>query len=128
MEYVALVTLLIAFQYLFFMVSCALARGKSGLQAPAVSGDPQFECHLRVQQNTLEQLMLTLPAICLCASFFRTDVAAVGGAIFLIGRFLYRAGYISEDANRRGPGMLIGFCATLILLCCATWGVVVSVL
>ena len=128
MEYVALVTSLIAFQYLFFMVNCGYVRDRIGLQAPAVSGDPRFERLLRVQQNTAEQLVLVIPAIWLCAVFFRTDVAAIGGAFFLIGRFLYRAGYLSEDANKRGPGMKISLLATVIPLCCAIWGIVVSLL
>ena len=49
MEFVALVTLLLLFQYLTFMMLCGMARGKGDVQAPATSGDEMFERALRVQ-------------------------------------------------------------------------------
>ena len=42
MEFVALVTLLLVFQYLTFMMLCGMARAKGDVQAPAVSGDEMF--------------------------------------------------------------------------------------
>ena len=63
MEYVALVTLLLVIQYLTFTMLVGAARSKSGIKAPAIAGDEHFERAYRVQMNTLEQLVLTLPAL-----------------------------------------------------------------
>ena len=63
MTYVVLVTLLILIQYLIFMMQAGAARGKSGLKAPAVTGNEVYERAARVQINTLEQMAITLPAV-----------------------------------------------------------------
>lgn len=127
MEIVALVTLSILIQFLVFTLMCGAARAKSGVEAPAVAGDPVFERAFRVQQNTLEQLMLVLPSLWVCAYFFSANVAAIFGAVFLVGRFIYRAGYMG-DPKKRGPGMLIGLFATLVLIGCGLWGVVAKLI
>ena len=44
---------------------CGKARVRYGIAAPATTGDPTFERYFRVQQNTMEQLILFLPAILL---------------------------------------------------------------
>lgn len=123
MEFVALIVLLILIQYFVFTMMCGAARAKSGIEAPACTGDETFERALRVQQNTLEQLILVLPSIFLCAVYFRTDVAAICGAIFFVARFIYRAGYMS-DPKKRGPGMGIGMLATVVLVLTSAWGVI----
>ena len=122
MELVALVTLLIVIQYFAFIMMCGAARAKSGVEAPAISGDPVFERALRVQQNTAEQLMVVLPLIWLCANYFRADVAAICGAVFLVGRFMYRAGYMA-DPNKRFAGMMTGILATAALILTTIWGI-----
>ena len=60
MQYVSLVTLLLVIQYLIFTMMVGAARSKSGIKAPAVTGDEQFERAYRVQMNTLE-----MKAVCL---------------------------------------------------------------
>ncbi len=127
MEYVALVTLLILLQYLVFTILVGAARSKSGIKAPATSGDEQFERAYRVQMNTVEQLIITLPAMWVCALFFSPTVAGALGGLFFIGRIVYRSGYIADPA-KRGPGMLIGFIANLGLIGCGAWGVISSML
>ena len=125
MEFVALVTLLLLFQYLTFMMLCGMARGKGGVQAPATTGDELFERALRVQVNTLEQLVITLPAMWISAMYYRPLVAAGLGLVFFLGRLLYRAGYM-QDPAKRGPGMMIGFLANVALLLTALWGAVMQ--
>ena len=125
MEFVALVTLLLVFQYLTFMMLCGMARAKGGVQAPAVSGDEMFERAFRVQMNTLEQLAVTLPALWICAMYYRPLVAAALGLAFFLGRLLYRTGYMKDPA-KRGPGMMIGFFANVGLLLAGLWGVVIQ--
>lgn len=119
---VAIVTLLIIIQYMYFTMSAGMARGKE-IKAPATSGDEIFERKLRVQLNTLEQMMVTLPTMWLCAHFFRADVAAVLGTIFIIGRFIYSATYV-KDPSKRALGFVIGFLANVVLVLASLWGVV----
>jgi len=123
MAYVALVTLLLLVQYFVFTLLVGAARGKSGIQAPAVTGDENFERAYRVQMNTLEQLVLTLPALWLSGQYFDPLVAALLGLAFFLGRVLYRAGYVKDPA-KRGPGFGIGLLATLGLIGTALWGVI----
>jgi len=121
MAYVALVTLLLLLQYLFFMAMVGKARVASGLEAPAMTGDPVFERASRVHLNTLEQLAIALPAMWICGAFFRPDVAAALGLVFLAGRFVYRAGYMA-DPRKRGTGMMIGFLACIAMIAGGLWG------
>jgi uncharacterized membrane protein YecN with MAPEG domain len=123
MEYVALVTLLLLLQYLTFSILVGAARGKSGIKAPAVTGDAEFERAYRVQMNTLEQLVLTLPALWLSGLYFSPMVAALLGLAFFLGRVLYRAGYV-KDPQKRGAGFGIGFLASIGLVVTALWGVI----
>ncbi len=48
--------------YLGTMIHCALSRKRHGVIAPAVTGPAPFERALRIQQNTLEQLVVFVPA------------------------------------------------------------------
>jgi uncharacterized membrane protein YecN with MAPEG domain len=125
MEYVALVTLLLLLQYLTFSILVGAARGKSGIKAPAVTGDADFERAYRVQMNTLEQLVLTLPALWLSGLYFSPMVAALLGLAFFLGRVLYRAGYV-KDPQKRGAGFGIGLLASIGLVLTALWGVISS--
>ncbi len=121
MEYVALITVLILVHYMYLAFAVGGARGKYNVPAPATTGNDQFERHLRVQINTLEQLIIALPGMWMCAYFFRPDVAAVLGVAFLIGRVLYANAYVKDPASR-GTGMMIGFVATVLLLVCTLVG------
>ena len=100
MEYVALVTLLLLCQFIFFMGLVGKARVAGDVQAPAVTGDENFERAYRVHINTLEQLMITLPAMWVCAYYFSPTVAAALGMAFLIGRALYGRAYAADPSTR----------------------------
>ena len=119
----ALVTILLVIQYMVFTGLCGSARVKSGLKAPACHGDPAFERAFRVQQNTLEQLMTLIPSLWACALFFRPDVAAICGLVFFVGRIFYCVSYIGAP-EKRAPGMIMGFLASVVLVLSALWGVV----
>lgn len=51
MELTALMTLALVIQYFVFMALVGVARSKTGIKAPAMTGDPFFEATLRVQQT-----------------------------------------------------------------------------
>jgi len=127
MSYVVLVSSLLLIQYTFFSMRAGLARVKADIKAPAMSGDENFERNLRVQINTLEQLIITLPAMWVCAIYFNATVAAILGFAFLIGRFIYSATYISNPASR-APGMIIGFLANMALIGCCIFAAIRSLI
>ena len=125
MQYVSLVTLLLVIQYLIFTMMVGAARSKSGIKAPAVTGDEQFERAYRVQMNTLEQLVMTLPALWLSGLYFEPFVAALLGLTFFLGRVLYRMGYM-KNPETRGAGFGIGLLGTVGLIGTALWGMIAA--
>ena len=68
-----------------------------------------FERVFRVQMNTLEQLVVFLPALWIFASFVSPLWAAVLGAIFIVGRAIYASTYVRDPKSRS-----IGFALTAI--------------
>ena len=98
---IAIISVLMLAQYFYFTMRAGMARGKDKVVAPAMTGDEAFEKCLRVQLNTLEQMAIALPAMWLCATFFRVDVAAVSGVVYLVGRFWYSKGYLSATSSKR---------------------------
>jgi len=88
---------------------------KYGVIPPATTGDPSFERVLRVQQNTLEQMILFLPALWLFSIYVNPYWGAGIGAVWVLGRVLYAWGYYQE-AKKRGPGFGISFLSVAVLL------------
>lgn len=115
MLYVDIVIALVALQFLYFGMLVGKARGQYGVRAPACSGHEIFDRHFRVQQNTLESLLLFYPGLYLFASHVSPLGAAVLGVVFMIGRQLYAVTYVKDPA-KRGSGFLIAMLATMILL------------
>ncbi len=115
MEIVAIVSALILIEYWVISYLVGVARGKTGLKAPAMQGAPEFERINRVQQNTLEQLIVMLPAMWLFAFYVRPMIAAGLGVLFLVARIIYCRAYVREPSGR-GPGFAIGQIAQAILL------------
>ena len=127
MEYVTLVVILALAEYLYFMGAAGNARRRYDIKAPATTGNVQFERYLRVQANTLEQLIVFIPAIYLAAMYTNEAAAAATGSFFLVGRALYYRGYVKDPA-KRAPGMMLGYIATLLLVLGALVGVLLSIL
>ena len=74
MPYVAIVTVVALLQFIWFGWQVGVARGKYNIPAPAVSGNEMFERVFRVHANTLETLVVFLPA--LYAAWFRIKPTA----------------------------------------------------
>lgn len=100
MAYVDIVTALALLQFIVFGFKVAKARGRHGVKAPATTGNETFERHFRVQQNTLEQLIVFLPGLYLFSHYFSPPVAAALGLVYLIGREVYAATYVKDPAKR----------------------------
>jgi uncharacterized membrane protein YecN with MAPEG domain len=115
MELPAVVTLLALLEYMFFAFKVGFGRLKYGVDAPAISGHPEWERMFRVQQNTLEQLIVFLPALWIFATFVSPTIAAAIGAVFLIARPIYFISYVNNP-SRRTVGFVLGYLATIVLV------------
>jgi glutathione S-transferase len=117
MAWVELVTVLALLQFLYFGLLVGRARERLGVKAPATTGNEIFERYLRVQMNTLELLVLFLPALWLATAHLAAPWLAVLGAIYLIGRFIYLRAYVAEPSKR---SLGFGLSALPILVLLAT--------
>ncbi len=115
MATVSAIAMLALIEYLYFSVQVSRARTRTGLAAPAVTGDREFERVFRAHANTTEQLVVFLPALYAAGWFVGELYAVAAGVVFMVGRALYFRGYVS-DAGRRGPGMAITMAANLALV------------
>jgi glutathione S-transferase len=127
MSLVAIVVLLALLEYIYFIGLVGRARGKHGIHAPAISGNEIFERYFRVQQNTLEQLIVFIPSIFIFGEFVSTLWAAIVGAVFVVGRAIYAAGYI-RDPKKRELGFMLSAVPVLILLVGGIIGAVKSLI
>ncbi len=94
---------------LMFGTAFAVGKGrhKYGVQAPAVSGHPVFERLYRVQMNTLEWAVMTLPCLWIAAAYV-SDAAAAGlGVVWWLGRIAYALAYAADPA-KRAHGFTVG--------------------
>jgi glutathione S-transferase len=115
MPYVDIVTALALLQFVVFGFKVGRARGRYGVKAPAIAGNEIFERHFRVQQNTLEQLIVFLPGLYLFGHYWSPLIAAVLGVIYLIGREMYAATYVKDPAKRE-MGYGLTFLPTVVLV------------
>jgi glutathione S-transferase len=113
--YVALVTLLALAVYIWMLMRVGSARSRFGVEAPAVTGHPEFERHFRVQANTIEGMIVFLPALWLFALYLNEMVAAGLGLVWIIGRVLYMLSY-AKDPKTRSAGFGVQALATIALL------------
>src|SRR6185312_267624 len=101
----SLVTGLALLLYMLLSLNVARARGRYGVAAPATAGDPAFDRVFRVQQNTLEQLVVFVspvwgPAI---------------GFLWLLARIFYAWSYYRDPASR-GPGFVVSAICNVVLI------------
>jgi uncharacterized MAPEG superfamily protein len=115
MEYVALVSGLALLEYFAFGLLVGKARGTYGVKAPAITGHEIFERYFRVQQNTLELLILMLPSMWLFATYVSPGWAAALGLVYCVGRLVYLRSYVA-DPSSRSAGFGLSALPTLILL------------
>ncbi len=115
MNLTAWITLAALGVYAWTMSNAAVARGKYKVKAPSMDGPLPFQCAMRVQANTLEQLPLLLPPLWMCALFLGDKWAAAGGALWCVGRIMYALAYY-KDPSTRTLGYVIGMAACGLLI------------
>ena len=127
MAMIAAVTCLILMEYMAFGMLVGKARMDTGVKAPAISGDPQFERWFRVQQNTLEQIVVFLPSLWIFAIYVHELTAAGLGLVFFVGRIIYCRSYV-RDPDSRAPGFILGALSGMVLLLGGLIGAVLDLL
>jgi glutathione S-transferase len=123
MDWVAIVVLLALLECYAFGILVGRARGRYNVPAPAIAGHPIFERYMRVHQNTLEQLVVFVPAVWIFGHYLSPRLAAGLGLVFLIGRLVYFRGYV-EEPEKRAPGALLSALAILVLVLGALFGAI----
>jgi glutathione S-transferase len=123
----SLVTVISLIVYFVLVFNVGRARAKYGVKLPNISGDPNFERVLRVQQNTVEQLVLFIPALWLFAYYISPVWAAALGAVWVIGRIVYAWGYY-QSVEKRVPGFAISSLTVVVLMVGSLVGIILSLL
>ena len=123
MPYVHFVIALALIQFFYFGLQVGQARGRYKVAAPATTGDEIFERYFRVQMNTLEQLVLFVPAILIFAQYWSPYIAAGAGGVYLVGRLLYFFSYVKDPKKRE-----LGYAVTVIPIAFLVGGAIVGAL
>jgi len=101
LEIIAIITVVALLEYMVFSFQVGAARGKYDVPAPATTGNEIFERLNRVQQNTLEQLIVFLPTLWIFALHTSVTGAAILGTLFIIGRAIYAITYVADFSRTR---------------------------
>jgi glutathione S-transferase len=117
----AVVTLAALIVYQGTAMAVGQARVKHKVMPPASTGPEAFERAVRVQQNTLEQLVFFLPTFWLAALLSNQAWASLLGFVWVGARVAYGIGYRLEP-GKRGPGFGISFLSSAVLLVMAIVG------
>ena len=127
MAWVEIVTLLALIELIVFGVLVSRARGAYGVAAPATTGNPIFERYYRVQANTIETLMVFLPALWIASRYWSPRYVALIGAVYLIARVLYLFNYV-RDPKRRGAGYVLSMLPAIVLIITGLLGAIEALL
>ncbi len=115
----ALVNLIVALalvQFFAFATAVGRAREKYNVPAPATTGNEVFERYFRVQMNTLELLVMFVPAIWMFGFYANAMMAAGLGVLYLIGRCVYYFAYVKDPSKRSlGYGLSAAPVAALVI-------------
>ena len=123
MIWIGWITLAALVLYLATCIMVPRRRAKHQIWPPQMTGHPEVEIALRVQANTLEQLVPFIAALWLCAWAWAPLPAALLGVVWLFGRVLYAFGYYSAPAKRM-PGFVIAMLTLILLLIGAAYGLI----
>ena len=115
MELVYATILLALLEYIVMSALVGRARAKHGIHAPAMTGHPGFERANRVHVNTLENLIIFVPAVLIFGIYLSALYAAILGALFVVARALYAVGYL-QAPEKRGIGAGVTGIVNIVLV------------
>ncbi len=125
--YVAIVTVMALLTYAWMGVMVGRERARSGIKAPATTGDERLERAFRAHYNTLEWMPIFLAGLWLFALYWNDLLAAAVGLVWILGRILYQTGYVRDPAKRE-VGFLVQAAAAAVLLFGAFGGAVYALM
>ena len=117
----AAVTLLALLISVAFAIRVARTRVRTRVDAPAMGGPAELEYALRIQGNTVEQMVMFLPSLWLAALYFQGWLPPIIGLVWCLGRIVY--GFVYGDVKSRFPGFALTIFPTLILIVLAAIGI-----
>jgi len=123
-HWTAWVTLAALLMYAWVLYNVGKARGKFGIHAPNCDGPAEFLSVLRVQANTVEQMVAFFPALWTCAVFYNDVYAAIAGAVWVVARIVYAMGYY-QDPKKRSAGFITSAIAIVALMGGTAFGLLV---
>jgi len=119
-----IVTLLALFEYSILGVMVGRARQTYGVEAPATTGNPDFERYFRVHENTLESLIVFIPAVWIFSLTVSYHFGVALGLLFVIARIIYASGYLSAAAKRAPGAIATAVINTILVLGSLIWIVI----
>jgi glutathione S-transferase len=120
----AIVTLLAFLEYSIIVVMVGRARATYGVEAPATTGNPDFERCYRVQAKTLESLIVFIPAVWIFSLSVNYHLGIALGLLFVISRIIYAAGYLREASKRATGAILTAGINGILVLISLIWLIV----
>ena len=127
MELPAIVTLIALLEYSVFSFRVGSGRQEHSVEAPATAGNLDWERLHRVHQNTMEQLVIFIPALFLFSHYWSPAIGAAIGAVFIIARPLYAIAYVKNPPTRT-IGFVAGYLSTMVLVLGALAGAIMKLL
>lgn len=123
----ALATVLALIVYWAFGFNVGRARIKYKVPLPQTTGNPDFERVYRVHQNTLEQIVIFLPALWVFSTVVSPLWGAALGWVWIVGRIVFAWGYY-QAVEKRVVGFGITALGTMGLLLGSLVGCVLALL
>ena len=127
MEYSIAIILIALLQFIFFTGRADFSRGKYDIKAPKTVGNERWERIFRIQQNTMEQLVIFIPGILIFSVYVSATWAVLPGILFIVGRHIYSRLYLQSPENR-GPGMVLSFFTNIALVIGGLIGIALKLL
>lgn len=121
MRYTILATFTALIAYAWFFIKVGKARKLYGVEAPKTTGNVNFERVFRVQQNTIEHMVIFLPGLWIFGTYVSDPIAGLLGLAWTAARALHAAESYA-DQKRRGTGAALTALIELVLLIAGTVG------
>jgi|TARA_B110000879_G_C11178195_1_gene517104 glutathione S-transferase len=122
MEYSIALILIALLQFIFFTGRAGFSRGKYDIKAPKTVGNERWERIYRIQQNTMEQLLIFIPGTVIFSLYVSATWVLLPGILFIVGRHIYSRLYLESPENR-GPGMVLSFFSNIFLVIAGLVGI-----